>query len=225
MNARLYLSCLAAGSLLAAAPFQLAAEPVKVAATLRLDEHGDGTLEVQEHLAAIGWRIWEEVYGNHPDLILRNMKRQYASSQLDGTSYHLDKDELNRNATAHLHALAIAALQKDGSLAIALPKPISLVSHTGPEWIFDYNIPPSKTFDGSEQIFHVILPVGESEAHIQYPESADQQLVFRVRQSGAGQWLLLLGILAGVVGVVLVGASAMVSKQNPPAMAGPVKPA
>jgi hypothetical protein len=42
-----------------------------------VDDHGDGSFVASNHLAARDWRIWELVYGNHPDLILRNLKRDW----------------------------------------------------------------------------------------------------------------------------------------------------
>src|SRR5881397_2199425 len=76
---------------LTAEPVNLnATEPVKFDDTLSIDAHGNGTLEIKTHLHAMQWRRWEVLTGNSPDLMLRDLKRRFASYDLDTDSFRLD---------------------------------------------------------------------------------------------------------------------------------------
>jgi len=187
---------------------RLIADPIKMDAIIHLDDHCDGTLEVKTHLDAPSWRVWELVYGNHPDLIFRNLKRQYAGSEIVKSSYHLDKDELNRVADARMQGRGVTLVQKDGSLAFSIPAPVALVSHTGHEWIFNLNTPKI------QETLHLFLPEGETDARIQYADTAEQRLVYRLPAPRLPGILLISTIIAGCLGIALLAASFFAGKRG-----------
>lgn len=197
-----------------------AAEPLKMDIIVRLDSYGDGTMEVQTRLSAMAWRQWEQVYGNHPDLILRNLKRQFASYDLDNDSYRLEKDQVKRVATARMRCRALAVLQKDGSLSVPLPKPFRLVTHSAHEWIFSLNTPESGASPPTEQTTRIFLPEGETDAQIQYADTADQRLAFRMPPpKTANPAFLVGGSVLGGLGIVFLVGSFLVPKQKGPGAA------
>ena len=186
----------------------LMADPVKLEAVIHLDNHCDGMMEVKTHLDAPSWRQWELVYGNHPDLIFRNLRRQYASAEIVKSSYHLDKDELNRVATARMQARGVTLVQKDGSLAFPIPSPATLVSHTGHEWIFSLNTPRV------QETLHLFLPEREADARIQYADTAEQRLVYRLPAPRLPGVFLISTIVAGCLGIALLAGSFFVGKKS-----------
>src|ERR1044071_5088852 len=86
------LLSLAALALLVVVAPQLVADPLKTTTTLKVDQHGDGTLTVRFKLSAMDWRMWEENYSNHPDLVLRDLKRGSAAWDLESSSFRLEKN-------------------------------------------------------------------------------------------------------------------------------------
>jgi|HubBroStandDraft_4_1064222.scaffolds.fasta_scaffold145457_2 hypothetical protein len=168
--------------------------------TYQFDERGDAKLEVSFQYGAAQWATWKEQYGDHPDMLLRNLRYQFASSVID--DFSLDKDEVHRHAIARLKGRAVARYRDGGEFVIDVPKNMKLVSGAERDWIFTN----SNLINGEiiNQTIHAKLPAGAQDARFSpggdFGQIAYQMNLTPPRPKGwveAGVVLLLLGCAAG----------------------------
>jgi hypothetical protein len=100
----------------------------------QIDERGDAKIDFDFQLGAAQWAVWKEDYGDHPDLLLRNLKHELAAAAID--DFSLEKDEIHRHAVAHVKARALARYRGDGEFQIQVPKEMKLISSSGTDWVF-----------------------------------------------------------------------------------------
>jgi hypothetical protein len=99
-----------------------------------LDDAGNAKIEFDFQLGAAQWAKWKDQYGDHPDLMLRNVKYELAAAVID--DFSLDKDDVHRKATAKIKARALAKYRGDGQFEIQVPKNMKLVAGSGRDWAF-----------------------------------------------------------------------------------------
>lgn len=195
----------------------LKAETIYLTAAVNLDPNGDGRMELQTRCSAQTWRIWKANFGDHPDLILRNLKHQY--SRYEFMDYALDKDDVKRVATAKMQARSIATLAKDGRYIVEVPQPARLVSNNGNEWIFNQSAeggPQAPTVDQTTRLY---LPKGATNATLANPDTDYQQVVYSMPSTDWNRsWVLYLGIASGVAGLLCFVLSAMIRTRRMPPM-------
>lgn len=102
--------------------------------TYEFDEAGNAKVEFNFQLGAAQWAKWKDQYGDHPDLMLRNVKYELAAAVID--DFSLDKNDVHRKATAKIKARAMAKYRGNGQFEIQVPKNMKLVSGSGREWAF-----------------------------------------------------------------------------------------
>ncbi len=159
--------------------------------TYQFDQRGDAKIEFSFQLGAAQWAKWKEQYGDHPDILLRNIKYQLAAAVID--DFGLDKDDIHRRAVAKIKARALARYQGNGQFAIDVPKNMKLIAGSGQEWVFTN----SALEDGG--IVNITdrakLPANASNAHLTSGTDFDE-LVYTLDLSPAKpKTLLYLGIL------------------------------
>ena len=166
-----------------------------------LDSVGDGTVELKEHYTASAWLDWKDSIGDHPDLVVRNKKRDFAAWEFYDFSF--SKDEVSRIAESKMKVRALASIAKDGSYFLdKLPTGLHLVTNKGNEWIFSASSQPDET----EETVHVNLPDKAFNAHIVNADSSHTQLAYSVPMPAPKSApLLFLASGFGVFGVLLVG--------------------
>lgn len=173
--------------------------------TYEFDERGDAKLDVSFQYSAAQWATWKDQYGDHPDLLLRNLRYQFASAALD--DFALDKDDVHRHAVARLKGRAVARYRSGGEFVIDVPKNMKLVSGSGRDWIFTN----SSLVNGEliNQTIHAKLPAAAENAHFS-PGGDFDQLTYQVNQEQRRPkgWLEL-----GIVFLLLGGTTAFVSKR------------
>ncbi len=196
-----------------------ATDTVNQDAVIRVDPYGDGSMKVIFHLSASRWAAWRQEYGDHPDVLWRDLKQRFAKAALD--KFDLQRNDVDRTATADIQARALTRMRGDGSRGIEMQKEFRLVSNSPLEWVFEATSQASPEAPILAQTFRVILPPQAINARIDSPGSADQQLVYQMPEGAASNGLLLWGgILAVGVGIAL-GIFGLVSgfaapKQRPP---------
>ncbi len=99
-----------------------------------LDEEGDAEIEFKFQLGAQQWQLWKDQYGDHPDMMLRNVKHQLAAAVID--DFSLERDDVHRRATAKIKARAMAKYSGNGQFQLQVPKDMKLVAGSGTEWVF-----------------------------------------------------------------------------------------
>ncbi len=166
------------------------------------DQRGDAKLEVSFQYGAAQWAAWKEEYGDHPDLLLRNLRYQFASAIID--DFSLDKDDVHRHAAARLKGRAVARYRGGGEFIVDVPKNMKLVSGSGREWIFTN----SSLVNGEiiNQTIHAKLPEAAQNAHFS-PGGDFDQLIYQINQVQerpkgwleAGIALIVFGVAAGFV--------------------------
>src|SRR5947209_8527088 len=85
-----------------------------------IDERGDAKLDISFGFGAAQWQQWRENTGDHPDILLRDLRYQMASSEIE--DFKLDKDDVNRKATCHLKVRALAQYRSNGEFVIQVGK-------------------------------------------------------------------------------------------------------
>ncbi|MBV8225987.1 MAG: hypothetical protein JO232_12465, partial [Verrucomicrobia bacterium] len=61
----------------------LAADTINTDVVANVDPFGDGTIALTFRLSAAQWENWRELYGDHPDLLWRDLKQRFAKYALD----------------------------------------------------------------------------------------------------------------------------------------------
>jgi hypothetical protein len=196
-----------------------ATDTVNQDAVIRVDPYGDGSMKVIFHLSASRWAAWRQEYGDHPDVLWRDLKQKFAKAALD--KFDLQRNDIDRTATADIEARALTTVRGDGSRGIEMQKDFRLVSNTPLEWVFEATSQASPEAPILTQTFRIFLPPQAMNARIDSPGTADQQLVYQMPEGAASNGLLLwagilaigVGILLGVLGLVSGFAA---NKQRPP---------
>jgi hypothetical protein len=107
--------------------------------TYTIDERGDAVVEEKTQMGAADWMQWREQYGDHPDLVLRNLRYQMAGAVLE--DYSLEKDDVQRRYVAKVKARALARYRSKGDFSIDVPKDFNLVTGSGTDWFFTASAP------------------------------------------------------------------------------------
>jgi hypothetical protein len=204
---------------LAASGVGLATDTVNQDADIRIDPYGDGSIKIVFHLSASRWAIWRQEYGDHPDVLWRDLKQKFAKAALD--KFDLQRNDVDRTATANIDARALTSVRGDGSRGIEMLKDYRLVSNTPQEWIFEATSQASPEAPILAQTFRVFLPPQAINAHLDSPGTSAQQLTYQIPEDSGGKMVLLwagilaagLGILLGIIGLIL---GLKTSKQDPP---------
>jgi hypothetical protein len=171
--------------------------------TIRLDDKGDAQITIDFQLSAKAWLNWRQTYGDHPDLLRRDLTHRFSMFSI--SDFNLVKDDTNRKATASITSKGEARYRGDGRFELQLPKTWRKVTDTGREWHFAYSevVGQNATLN---QTIKIVLPEGATGARLE-PESQGQQLlkyetpVRRGGGGGGGMWAALffaslLGALA-----------------------------
>ena len=100
----------------------------------KIDERGNAEIEFHFKLNASQWAEWKDEYGDHPDMMLRNVKYQLAAAVID--DFSLEKDDVHRSAVAKIKARCLAIYHGNGRFTLQVPKDMKLVTGSGSEWVF-----------------------------------------------------------------------------------------
>jgi hypothetical protein len=168
---------------------------------------GDATVTITDHYSAAAWLNWQDSIGDHPDLVVRNFKREYAA--WDITDFSFSKDEVQRISESKMKVRAFAQLNREGEYKLdRLPTGLHLVTNKENEWIFGGRISGGGDEDDTDLTIHVILPPGAINAHVVNPDSSHTELVYSVASHGSKfSPLLLLAIFLAIIGAVALGFS------------------
>jgi len=197
----------------------LATDTVNQDAVIRVDPYGDGSMKVIFHLSASRWAIWRQQYGDHPDVLWRDMKQRFAKAALD--KFDLQRNDIDRTATADIEARALTTVRGDGTRDIEMLKDFRLVSNTPLEWVFESTSQQSPEAPILAQTFRIVLPPQAINARIESPGTASQQLVYQMPDNYGNNALLLWGGILAMGGGILLGIFGFLSSKRPP----PVPPA
>jgi len=100
-----------------------------------VDERGDAMIERSFQCSALQWKQWKEQYGNHVDLLGRDLRSDFASAVIDGDP-SVVQDDLRRQAVVKLKLRAFADYRSGGQFSIDVPKNMTLVTGSGTDWAF-----------------------------------------------------------------------------------------
>ena len=133
---------------------------------VNLDSVGDGTVVEKERYPARAWLVWKTSTGDHPDLVVRDKRREYAAWEFYDFSF--SEDEVTRTSESKMKVRALAQILNDGSYTLdKLLSGLHLVTNNGNEWVFSGNTDASSSqSDAEEQTVHVNLPAGAFQSHI-----------------------------------------------------------
>ena len=185
-----------------------AGETINMENTMTVNPDGDGTMTVRFRLSASQWWTWKQQYGDHPDVLYRNMRQTFARYALD--RFEVQKDDVQRQSTVTMSFRGATRVRTDGTRAIEIPKDCRLLSHTDREWLFEevQNSNGSNPYTTVLTITHRLqLPAEARNAQFMQGGTLAAQLVYdmpvpALRNSGffwAGLALMAAGLVLGAV--------------------------
>jgi len=174
---------------------------------------GDGSITVNFNLSAKQWLIWREQYGDHPDVLWRDMKQLFARYVLD--KIDLKKDDMQRSATVTLQGRAFTQVRSATGRAVEVPKDFHLVSNSGREWVFSFVSQSSMGAPILSQNNRIVLPPNAANARYE-PAGNGGFVVYDLPQEGAGTWTFLIGgVCLTVLGLGLTVPGVMAIRRKP----------
>jgi hypothetical protein len=199
----------------------LAADTINTDVVANVDPFGDGTIALTFRLSAAQWENWRELYGDHPDLLWRDLKQRFAKYALD--KFDLKRDDIDRTATANIAARALTTVRADGSRAIEMAKDARFVSSSGSEWIFESVAQASPYSPIETETTRIMLPTGAVNAHVETIGSEPEQLVYQLPEANSNNALFLYagllaiaaGVTFGIVGLIFLMRPAQVPPTVP----------
>ena len=171
------------------------------------DVRGDALIETSMQMGAIDWNTWKERFGDHPDMLLRDLRYQLAKAVID--DYTLSRDDVHRQASCKIKARALAQYKSDGDFSIDVDKTLKLVTGSGTEWFFTSSAPINGVL--YNQTLKAKLPAKATNAafsqggdfnYLTYSIDVTPKRHRRWLWGGVG--LLVLGVLLGMA-TVFVG--------------------
>lgn len=170
----------------------------------QIDERGNAQIEYRFQLNAAQWAEWKDQYGDHPDMMLRNVKYQLAAAVID--DFSLEKDDVHRSAVSKIKARCLAQYHGNGQFTLQIPKNMKLVTGSGSEWVFT-----SSALENGGLVNitdRAKLPANAQNVHVTTGNDYDQ-LAYSLEVTPARpKALLALGLLF-FVGAALLGALSM----------------
>ncbi len=165
----------------------------------KIDERGNAEIEFHFQLNASQWAEWKDEYGDHPDMMLRNVKYQLAAAVID--DFSLEKDDVHRSAVAKIKARCLAIYHGNGQFTLQVPKNMKLVTGSGTEWVFTSS---SLENGGLVNITdRAKLPANAQNVHLISGNDYDQLAYSLEVTSSRSKALLAIGIMFLVAAAVL----------------------
>ena len=128
----------------------------------QVDKEGNAEIDIKMQFNAKQWSIWKEEFGDHPDLMLRDVKYQMAAAVID--DFSLQKDDMHRTADAKIKCRCFATYRGNGQFQIQGDKDKKLAAGSGTEWVFT-----GSTLGNTgiiNQTNRIKLPTGAQNAHL-----------------------------------------------------------
>jgi hypothetical protein len=100
----------------------------------QVDKEGNAEIDCKMQFDAKQWMLWKDQFGDHPDLMLRDLKYQMAAAVID--DFSLQKDDMRRTADAKIKGRCFATYRGNGQFQIQAAKDMKLVAGSGTEWVF-----------------------------------------------------------------------------------------
>lgn len=204
----LFLSSFAIGQL------GFAADTINTDVVVHVDPYGDGSMKMTFHLSASQWMNWRQQYGDHPDVLWRDLKQKFAKYALD--KFDLQKNDIERTATADIEGRAFTHVRGHGNRGIEIPKDFRLVSNSGLEWVFESTSQASPYSPILTQTSRVILPPQATNVRIDQPGTTAQQIVYHMPDSSGGNGMLFWAGLLALGGGILLAISGFIFSRRPP---------
>ncbi|MGI8889744.1 MAG: hypothetical protein ACR2G0_03040 [Chthoniobacterales bacterium] len=174
-----------------------------------IDPKGDAQIEFNFQLGARQWAMWKNQFGDHPDLMLRDVKYQLAAAVID--EFSLTKDDVHRSATTKMKARALASYLGNGQFQLQVPKEMKMVANTGTEWVFT-----SSEFEEGGLVNitdRAKLPSGAHDAHLTTGNDFNQ-LVYSLDVSPSKpKTFFYLGLLL-LLAAIVIGALSFLGKSD-----------
>ncbi len=165
----------------------------------KIDERGNAEIEFHFQLNAAQWAEWKDEYGDHPDMMLRNVKYQLAAAVID--DFSLEKDDVHRSAVAKIKARCLAIYHGNGQFTLQVPKNMKLVTGSGTEWVFTSS---SLENGGLVNITdRAKLPANAQNVHLTSGNDYDQLAYSLEVTPSRSKALLAIGIMFLVAAAVL----------------------
>lgn len=190
-----------------------ATEHINMDVVENVQPDGDGSITVTFHLSAQQWLIWREQYGDHPDVLWRDMKQLFARYVLD--KIDLKKDDMERSATVTLQGRAFTQVRSATDRAVEVPKDFHLVSNSGREWAFSFVSQASLGAPILDQTNRIVLPPNATNARYE-PSGSGGFLVYNLPENGAqNPMLLIAGLALTLLGLGLTVPGVILTRRKP----------
>jgi len=178
-----------------------------------IDANGDGTLVVKIRQDAQTYINWKQNIGDHPDLLVRDFKRQFAAQYLSDFSF--EKDDLNRTATVKMNGRAFALLTRSGRYSLGEIINARFVSASNNDWIFRNRQEAGPQQNSSESEIHVHLPKEAFNAKVLNPQTDAPELTYEMpHPSPFLSPFLISALILGAIGVSILFVGLILPKRR-----------
>jgi hypothetical protein len=167
--------------------------------SMRVDAQGNASAEIEFQLSAKGWLMWKAQYGEHPDILKRDLTHRFSMYEI--TDFSLTKDDVSRKATAKLRLLGQGRYLGDGKFEIQVPAEWKKVAEGGNVWTFSTTQIMGQDV-ALNQTIRVLLPEGARAMKLGAANDGQQSLTYELpTSSGFTPWPILSAI--GVLGLAI----------------------
>lgn len=112
MKKLLYTALLSVSLLSVTAPVTSQASPQQQMVDSKVTNLGDADISIRIRFDAQGWQMWKQTIGENPSVLKREIKRMFSTVVL--SDYRLERNDLEREATFHVHAAGISRYLGNG---------------------------------------------------------------------------------------------------------------
>jgi hypothetical protein len=173
---------------------------------LEIDDRGDAQMTVEFRLSARTWLEWRERYGDHPDIVWRDLKHRFPMYELH--DYRMEKDDVNRRAKATVKVRGAALHRTQGTYEFSVPKNWRKLTESPREWLFT-----SSEIAGPnvilQQTLKIVLPAAVPSSRLEPSEEGHSKIVFAVPMPARPSrllWIVLtFGAFVGCLGTAGAG--------------------
>ncbi len=185
-------------------------EKIKMEFEFKIDKVGDAVIIYRQSATASQWNILNQIYGQNPSLIRRDLQHQLSAYEL--YDFNFEKDDMNRTFILTFRAKGVAKYKGNGVWDINVAKDFSPKKISERNWYLT-----SIQTQGNviyEAYISINLPKGVKESEITNDEFGKRVLRYKVSLEKELPIYLIASGFTAALGIVLLGASFLFRKRS-----------
>ncbi len=185
-------------------------EKIKMEFEVTIDNVGNAKIVYKQSATAAQWKILNQVYGQNPALLKRDIMKELSAYEL--YNFDFKKDDMNRTFILTFKAKGVARYKGNGIWDMEIEKTFSPKKISDRDWY----LTSTETMGNVlyESHFTVKLPEGVKKSEITTDEFGKQVLRYQLPLERKMPIYLILGAVFAVLGIGLVGASFIIKPKQ-----------